>query len=71
MDYQEGRVRIHYTNHRGETSHRNITPIRVRWCKEGNAYHQGPLHLLDAFDHDRMAERSFAMRDIHGWEELG
>ena len=58
-------VTINYTNYRGETADRLIVPIRLRYAS--TEWHPGEQWLLDAFDIEKDAERSFAMRDIHLW----
>ncbi len=58
-------VRMIYTNYRGETSERRITPKHIIF---GNTeYHPEPQWLLVAFDHDKNAERTFALKDIKKW----
>lgn len=58
-------VVIDYTNHRGERSLRTITPHNVRFGS--SQWHPEPQWMLEAWDHDRDAHRSFAMADIHEW----
>lgn len=58
-------VTIDYTNHRGERATRQIIPRHMWW---GNSkYHPEAQWLLDAFDVEKQAERTFAMKDIHSW----
>lgn len=52
-----------YTNYRGERSERRVVPERI-WFGSTD-WHPGPQWLMDAFDLDREAMRSFAMTDIH------
>ena len=59
-------IRIRYTNHRGETAVRRIEPIDIDF--DSTEWHPEPQWLLHAFDLDRKAERSFALRDIHEWD---
>lgn len=59
-------VNIRYTNHRGETATRRILPHRIRF--DSTEWHPERQWLLDAFDLDRQAERSFAMQDILEWK---
>jgi len=59
-------VKIRYTNYRGETAVRKIVPIRIRFA--ASEWHPGEQWLMDAYDIDRQAERSFAMADIHEWD---
>jgi hypothetical protein len=61
-------VAILYTNHRGETATRRVTPERI-WFGE-TKWHEGEQWFLDAIDEDRPGRyrRSFAMRGIQKWE---
>lgn len=54
-------IRFRYTNWRGETGMRHVTPISLRFGT--SEYHSEPQWLLRAFDHDRQAEREFALTD--------
>lgn len=54
--------RIIYTNYRGETAERTITPKRV-WYGISD-WHPEPQWFLTAFDHDRNADRDFALSDF-------
>lgn len=55
-------ARITYTNYRGETAERTITPKRV-WYGISD-WHPEPHWFLTAFDHDKNADRDFALRDF-------
>lgn len=55
-------ARITYTNYRGETAERTITPKRV-WYGISD-WHPVPQWFLTAFDHDKNADRDFALRDF-------
>lgn len=56
-------VRIDYTNYRGERGVRTIVPKRIEFGS--NEFHTEPQWLLVAWDVDKCAERTFAMKDIH------
>jgi predicted DNA-binding transcriptional regulator YafY len=59
-------VRIDYVNYRGERSLRNIVPQR---CYLGEVeWHPGPQWIIDAWDVDKAAVRSFAVCDIQRWD---
>ena len=58
-------VTIRYTNYRGETGDRRIVPQRIRFGS--TEWHREEQWLLDAFDIDRKADRSFAVKDILKW----
>src|SRR4051794_13334074 len=50
-------VLIRYTNYRGETAVRRIVPLRIRFAS--SEWHPAEQWLMDAYDLDREAERSF------------
>ena len=58
-------VVIRYTNYRAETSIRRVVPIRIRFAS--SEWHPAEQWIMDAFDLDRQAERSFALADVHEW----
>ncbi|WP_192799394.1 hypothetical protein [Brucella anthropi] len=55
-------ARITYTNYRGETAERTITPKRA-WYGISE-WHPDPQWFLTAFDHDKNADRDFALIDF-------
>lgn len=65
IDIDDKIVNILYTNWRGITSVRTIKPERIVW--KSTEWHKEPQWLLDAFDIDRDAFRTFAMKDIKSW----
>lgn len=58
-------AQIIYTNYKGETKSRQILPKKI-WFGS-TEYHSEPQWLLEAFDVDKQADRSFAMKDIREW----
>ena len=62
---QEDAVTIVYTNYRGETSIRKIVPKNM-WFGSTD-WHPGSQWLLDAYDIEKDADRSFAIKDIRSW----
>lgn len=59
-------VRIDYVNHRGERAIRTVIP---ECCYLGEVtWHPGMQWILDAFDVDKGAIRSFAIADIQRWD---
>ena len=56
-------IEIAYTNYRGETSLRTITPQRV-WFGS-TKWHPEPQWLVTAYDHDKQAVRDFAFKDFN------
>lgn len=61
-------IEIIYTNYRGETSNRKIIPQNI-WFGE-TEWHPQKQWLLDAFDINKNANRSFAMKDIKSWKNI-
>lgn len=55
-------VTLIYTNYRGEMSERTITPQRV-WYGS-TEWHPEPQWLITAFDHEKQANRDFALKDF-------
>jgi hypothetical protein len=55
-------VELSYTNYRGETARRTFTPKRV-WFGS-TEWHPEPQWLLTAYDHDKQADRDFALKDF-------
>jgi predicted DNA-binding transcriptional regulator YafY len=60
-------VQVVYTNYRGETAKRTILPRRI-WFGTCEWYPEDQW-LLDAFDLDRGADRTFALKNIRSWLE--
>ncbi|TAL51163.1 hypothetical protein EPN81_00685 [Patescibacteria group bacterium] len=67
MQYEGNQiVEILYTNYRNETALRRIVPRAIRFGSSD--WHPEPQWLLDAYDLQKNAERSFAMSDIQSWQ---
>lgn len=64
-DVEDKSVEIVYTNWRGETGERHIIPGRIYWGS--TEHHKRSQWLMDAYDIDTEADRTFAMKDIHRW----
>lgn len=62
---KEKTVKLLYTNYRGETNIRTIIPKKI-WFG-GTDWHPEEQWLLDAYDIDKKADRTFAMKDIKTW----
>lgn len=62
-------VTIVYHNHRGETARRSIIPLGLRFAATG--WHPQAQWLLEAYDVDKQAARSFAVADISVWLRPG
>lgn len=54
-------VRFVYTNYRGEVWVRTVTPIAIRFGS--TEWHPTDQWLMRAYDHDKRAEREFALLD--------
>lgn len=59
------RARFVYRNCKGEVSERTVVPGSVRFGS--TEYHPATQWLMDTWDCDRKAVRTFAMRDILRW----
>lgn len=60
-------VTIDYTNWRGERSLRRVAPGRFYYGTSD--WHPEPQWLMEAFDLDRAAVRTFALAGVHSWSE--
>lgn len=63
--HSERVLRMTYTNYRGERAMRRVVPERV-WFGATD-WHPTAQWLLDAFDLDRNACRSFALQDVESF----
>lgn len=61
-------VEIVYTNWKGVTAIRHIIPKDIFFGS--TEWHTEEQWLLNAFDVDKQADRSFALRDIKSWKQL-
>lgn len=65
------KVRIDYTNWKGERATRTIQPMGPNPLFFGSTEHHPDLQwLLKAYDWDKNQDRVFALRDIHSWEPV-
>lgn len=55
-------IKVWYTNYRGETSLRTVTPKKI-WLGK-TEYHPEEQWIITAYDHDKKADRDFAMADF-------
>jgi len=58
-------VKIQFTNYRNETTVRTIIPKEIKYGK--TEYHPEEQWLLVAWDCEKQAERTFAMKDVKEW----
>jgi predicted DNA-binding transcriptional regulator YafY len=67
------KVRIDYTNWKGERAFRIIQPLARPdgsgpiFFSSGNEWHPAGW-MLNAYDWEKKADRTFAMDHIHSWE---
>lgn len=61
-------VTIDYTNYKGERRKRKIMPMDIEF--RATPDHPTPQWILHAWDIEKDARRSFAMKDIHSWEPV-
>lgn len=61
-------VEIVYTNWKGITAIRHIIPKDIFFGS--TEWHQEEQWLLNAFDVEKQADRSFALKDIQSWKQL-
>lgn len=59
---------IDYTNYKGVRARRRITP--KRWSFKSTEQHPVTQWILDAWDLDKEELRSFALTNIHSWEQI-
>lgn len=63
------KVKIYYTNWKGETRMRIIIPISIHFTSTD--WHKEIQWLLNAYDtEDSNKVKDFAMKDIHHWESI-
>lgn len=63
------KVLIRYTNWKGKTEWRTIIPKGTVWFGSTD-YHPEDQWLLPAYDVDKQADRTFALKDISSWEPV-
>jgi hypothetical protein len=61
-------VTIRYTNYRGETADRKIVPVPETMRFAATQHHPEPQWVFDAFDVEKGATRTFALKDVHFWK---
>lgn len=67
MDAEGATISFDYVNYKGVASRRRATIKRVVWG--ANDWHPTPQLLLEAWDEDKQADRTFAARDIANVKE--
>ena len=59
------KIKICYTNYKGETAIREIIPLQI-WYGS-TEFHPADGWLLDAYDVEKKAQRSFSLKDVKAW----
>ena len=62
---QNEEVKIVYTNYKGKTGIRTIVPKSIEFSS--NEWHTEPQWLMTAYDLEKEADRTFALKDIKAW----
>ena len=60
-------VRFTYTNHRGETSTRQVVPKEIIFGRSAWHPQSGSTWILRAYDVEKGALRDFLMIDVRDW----
>lgn len=58
-------VTILYTNYKGKTALRRVIPKSIMYSH--NEWHTKDQWLMLAFDVEKNAERTFALKDVKAW----
>lgn len=58
-------LKIRYKNYRGEVAERKILPKQIYFGS--TEWHPEEQWLLEAYDLDKEANRTFALKDIQEW----
>ena len=64
----EEEVLVVYTNWRGQTAERRILPKPGSLRFAATEHHPEPQWVFDAWDIEKKAERTFAMKDVSSWK---
>jgi predicted DNA-binding transcriptional regulator YafY len=64
----EQKAKIDYTNYRGERGERVVIPQDI-W-HGSTEFHPTPQWLMTAWDVEKHAMRTFALKDVHKWTDL-
>ena len=62
---EEKKVTMVYTNYKGKTSVRHVVPKEIYFGQTD--WHPENQWLMSAYDIDKAADRTFAMKDIRAW----
>jgi hypothetical protein len=60
-------VRVLYTNHRGTTEWRSVEPMEKTLRFRSTEWHPECQWVIDVWDLDKKAVRTFAVKDIKEW----
>ena len=65
LSHQQNPIKVLYCNWRGETTVRKIIPIKI--YVGSTEYHSQEQWLLEVWDCERNALRTYALKDIQQW----
>jgi hypothetical protein len=64
-------VILDYTNYRGERAIRKVVPVEnAFWFGTLDPYHPEPQWLVNVWDVDKQAHRTYAVCNIHSWTRI-
>lgn len=66
MEYEEKPIKVLYKNWKGEIGERTIIPKNIFYSS--NEYHKEKQWLLEVFDIEKDALRTYALKDILEWK---
>lgn len=58
-------ITVRYKNYRGEISIRKIIPLSLTF--DSTEYHKEKQWLLEVWDLEKLAHRTYALKDIEEW----
>lgn len=59
--HEKAIIKVTYTNYKGETGRRTITPLQLLYGT--TQWHHVPQWLLEVYDHEKEAIRTYALDD--------
>lgn len=61
------RLKLLYVNYKGEEAWRDVTILSLHWGS--TQWHAEPQLLLEVYDHEKTAHRTFAAKDVRDVRE--
>lgn len=65
LNAHKNSIKVLYTNYRGQTAIRTIVPLRIYFGS--TEYHSRQQWLLELWDIERAALRTYALKEISQW----